>query len=118
MAAHNEKGKKGEEMAAAWLENKGYQIVARNWRAGRYELDLVAKKDEVLHFFEIKMRSSNARGYPEENVTRKKLRDFMQAAEIYLITHPSYRVIQFNVLAITWNGFTDPEYFLIEDVYL
>ena len=57
MASHNELGKDGEEMAARWLENKGYEILHRNWRHSHYEIDIVAAKASFLHFVEVKARN-------------------------------------------------------------
>jgi putative endonuclease len=54
MAAHNEFGKAGEEMAAEWLCQRGFQLLALNWKSGRYEVDIVASREEVLHFIEVK----------------------------------------------------------------
>ena len=72
MAAHNEFGKAGEQMAAEWLEQRGFQLIFRNWKHGRYEVDIIASREDVLHFIEVKSRHDDLFGKPEDKVDRKK----------------------------------------------
>lgn len=118
MAEHNVLGKLGEQLAKEYLAERNYTILHRNWRNGRYELDIIAMKGEVLHFIEVKTRSSNVFGFPEENVTRKKIKHMLLAADEFLYLHPEYHHIQFDVLAINKWGDEPAEYLLFEDVYL
>lgn len=74
MAWHNETGKTGEKLAADWLEKKGFTILEKNWRHKRLEVDIIAEKDNLLHFIEVKSRSSQNYGLPEESVSLKKLK--------------------------------------------
>jgi putative endonuclease len=117
MAVHNLLGQKGEQMAEDYFRSHGYTILHRNWRYLRYEIDLIAKKGEMLHFIEVKIRSSKKHGLPEESVTDRKMRFLLKAADAFLYLNPHYKHIQFDILAISLceNG---PEYFLIEDVYI
>ena len=117
MARHNDTGKKGEELAAAWFQNKGYCIIEKNWRWKRLEIDIIAVRENMLHFIEVKCRRSQKFGTPEENVSPKKIKNLLDAAEEYLNLYPSKKRIQFDVLSITL-GEGKVEYFLIEDVYL
>lgn len=118
MAVHNQLGKEGEQLAADYLLQKGYTILHRNWRYGQNEIDIIALKGAVLHFVEVKLRSTNKFGYPEESVTRQKFRYLMKAADQFLYLHPQYKNICFDILAITAPAGALPEYFLVEDVYL
>lgn len=118
MAEHLELGKKGEELAEAFLVKSGYTILHRNWRYSFYELDIIAMKNGMLHIVEVKMRTSNEYGFPEESVTKKKIRSVLKAVDQYLVLHPQHVDFRLNVLSITHNGLSDPEYFLIEDVHL
>ena len=118
MASHNELGKEGEEMAAKWLITKGYTILHRNWRHSYHELDIVASKGKFLHFVEVKARKASPWGNPEDSVTKKKFRSLKKAADEYLYRHPGYPWIRYDIMAITLFRDRDPEYFLIEDVYL
>lgn len=117
MPEHIEFGKRGENLATLWLEEKGYQILARNWRHGRLEIDIIASKNNLLHFIEIKSRHGIAFGLPEESVNEKKLKNILEAAEEYQYQYPQWERIQFDILAITQMN-TTIKYFLIEDVYL
>ena len=58
MALHNAVGTEGENIAAAWLTEKGYQVMFRNWRHSHYEIDIIALKDKMLHFIEVKCFTS------------------------------------------------------------
>lgn len=118
MAEHNLLGKRGEDLAAAYLLNKGYVILHRNWRYSYFEIDIIAKKGATLHFIEVKMRSSVLYGLPEDGVTKRKFKKLLAAADEFLHLHPQYRHVQYDVLAITKNKNEPVEYFLIEDVYL
>lgn len=117
MAQHNQLGKEGEEMAVAWLVQNGYNILHCNWRHSHYELDVIATKEGMLHFVEVKTRKAAAAGHPEESVTKKKFRKLVKAAEEFLYQHPEYKDARINVLAITLFPHKKPEFFLIEDVF-
>jgi putative endonuclease len=118
MARHNEIGKQGEALAATYLTGKGYTILHCNWRHTHYEIDVIALKNEVLHFVEVKSRSTKNFGLPEDGVTKKKFQNLLQAADEFLYQHPEYRHVQYDILSITTIKNTAPEFFLIEDVYL
>lgn len=108
-------GDNGEKLASEYLSNLGYKILETNWRYKKLEVDIIAEKGDVLHFVEVKSRKHNAHGFPEENVTKTKLKNLVSASEAYLIEQPNWNRIQFDVLAIT---FAQPvEYFFIEDVF-
>ncbi len=117
MAQHIDSGKLGEQLAEDYLRQRNYLILQRNWRHSHHEIDLIALKVGVLHFVEVKLRSSKHFGMPEENVTRKKFKFLTQAAEAYLAQHPEYKHIQFDILSINVSGATK-EFFFIEDVFL
>jgi putative endonuclease len=118
MASHNELGKDGEQLALAWLREKGYEILHCNWRYARYEVDIIAGKNGMLHIIEIKTRKFYPGAFPEESVTKKKFSFLKNAADEYLYRHPEYRNVRFDILAITLFRDKEPEYFLIEDVFL
>lgn len=105
MSAHNQLGKRGEAMAVAALRSKGYLILAKNWRYKRAEIDIIAKdpKENCLVFVEVKTRSTNYFGYPEESVTKQKIKLMAKAADAYLAHHPFEADMRFDVIAITIN---------------
>ncbi len=116
MAKHLKTGIEGEQLAVDYLIQNKYVILHRNWRKGHLEVDIIASKDEILHFIKVKTKTTNHYGFPEEAVTKIKFKYLVSAANLYLIQNPHWERIQFDVLAITLK----PEicYFLIEDVYL
>ena len=110
-------GNKGEELAADYLLAKGYQVIERNWRFRYAEVDIIAAKENRLHFFEIKTRTSDKYGKPEESMSQKKMNMLKIAAEEYQYKNLQWKYVQFDVLAITIINGEPVEYFLIEDVY-
>ena len=118
MAEHNLTGNQGEALAAIYLTQNGYRVLHQNWRHARWEVDIIAEKDGILHFVEVKTRRTKKFGHPEENVDKKKIQNLINAAEEFLYQHPQWKRIQFDILAITILKDEPVEYFLIEDVYL
>lgn len=118
MAVHNQLGKRGEQMAEEYLLQHGYQVLHRNWRHSHYEIDLITIKNEVLHFVEVKLRSSKTFGLPEQNVKKKKFQSLLHAADEFLFQNRQYRHVQYDILSINVAVNMEPEFFLIEDVYL
>lgn len=118
MAKHINTGKTGEALGSSFFEQEGYKILEKNWRFSRWEVDIIASKNDVLHFVEIKTRRSAAYGFPEAKVGNKKIQHLINAAEEYLYQNPQWKRIQFDVLSITLTVGSSPAYFLIEDVFL
>ena len=77
-------GKKGEDIAAELLKNKGYAIVDRNWRNKFGEIDIITKKDGVLVFVEVKTKKGELFGLPEEMVGFGKLQKVRHMATVYM----------------------------------
>ncbi|HYM95079.1 MAG TPA: YraN family protein [Chitinophagaceae bacterium] len=118
MASHNALGKEAEKLAENWLKEKGYDILHRNWRYSHYEIDIIATKNKMLHIVEVKARQSSAFGNPEDSVNKKKFKNLQKAANEFLYLNPGYKFLQFSILSIILSKNKEPEYFLIEDVYL
>ncbi|XZF14299.1 YraN family protein [Chitinophagaceae bacterium MMS25-I14] len=100
MAKHNETGIKGEHFAEKFLLNLGYNILERNWRHGKREVDLIAAHKGELVFAEIKTRTSFDFGFPEEAVDRRKQSFLKAAAEAYFDSTPGYENIRFDIISI------------------
>jgi putative endonuclease len=114
---HISTGKKGEELACQFVTEKGFIILETNWRYSRNEVDIIASKDKVLYFFEVKTRKSKLFGLPETSVGTKKMDNLKEAAEAYLYEHPEWKLLQFNIISIVLLKNEAPEYFMIEDVF-
>src|SRR5689334_3897797 len=118
MATHNDYGKEGERLAAGYLAQQGFEILFKNWRYGRNEIDIVAFKDNTVHFVEVKTRHESSYGYPEQSVSRKKFRCIKIAATAFQVKYPLVKKIRFDILSITHTNRKETEYFFIEDVYM
>jgi putative endonuclease len=118
MAIHNQLGKEAEQMAVTYLLENGYEILHCNWRHSYYEIDIIAKKNDLLRIIEVKSLKTSQLRYPEESVTKKKFKYLLKAADEFLFQHQEYRHVQFDILSITINPEREPEFFLIEDVFL
>ena len=117
MAKHNDLGRKGELMAKLYLEQQGYEIMDENWCHGKAEIDLIAYKDKVIIFTEVKTRTGNGFGEPEDFVDNRKQRLLADAADeyIYLMNHKGD--VRFDIIAILFKN--DDSYRLnhIEDAF-
>jgi putative endonuclease len=107
-------GRWGEDEAAHYLVANGYTLLARNVHFAHGEIDIVACKEGLLVFVEVKTRSSHAFAYPEDSVTRRKQAYLLSAAEMYLQAHPeSSESWQFDIIAVEGapGGKTQIEHF-------
>lgn len=104
MAQHNETGKQGEDEAARYLRENGYEIMTRNYRYQHAEIDIVAKKGKLLIFTEVKTRTNISYGNPEEFVSYTKAKLVMKAAEHYIFAHNWLHDIRFDIMAVTLSG--------------
>jgi len=94
-------GKIGERAAAEYLKNSGYKIMAMNFRTRWGEIDIVARDGDCLVFAEVKTRSDERYGAPEEAVTRTKQQHLVKAAQIYLSqTKQAHALWRIDVLAL------------------
>ncbi|QNK62546.1 YraN family protein [Pedobacter sp. PAMC26386] len=104
MAAHNELGRKGEVLAANYLETCGYRILEKNWVCARAEIDLIAFYDSKLIFVEVKTRSSAAYGEPEDFVDWKKEKQLEFASSVYINRKNHQGEIRFDIVAIVFEN--------------
>lgn len=102
MAKHLSLGKQGELLAENYLINKGYNILTCNYRYQKFELDIIALKDEVLIFVEVKTRSTDWFGNPEEAVGMVKEQNMAQASEAFIYSNEKlqYIDIRFDIISI------------------
>jgi putative endonuclease len=103
MAEHNEKGKIGEKLAKEYLLNRGYEILHTNWRVARYEVDIIAQKDNILMFCEVKYRNSNLFGEPETFVTKQKQKNIIKSAAVYVELNHWQGECRFDIISVLNN---------------
>lgn len=96
-------GKKGENLAAEFLTKKGYQILRRNYRYRRGEIDLIAKRNNIIIFVEVKYRSGTSFGFPEDFVDNSKEEMVLKTAEFFLEEENWNGDIRFDIIAISGN---------------
>lgn len=103
MAKHNELGELGEELAVEFLQKNNYQIIERNWRYKKAEIDIIALKNNILCVVEVKTRSSDYFGDPQDFVTKKKIQLLVEAVNEYVVSKDLDVEVRFDIIAITKN---------------
>ena len=104
MAQHNDTGNWGEALARQCLEEKGFAILETNWRKGKLEVDIIAYKEGLIVFAEVKTRSETGHGNPEDFVTLKKQRAYVRLADSYVIDHHREEEVRFDIISIEKEG--------------
>ena len=117
MAAHNEFGKLGEEIAVQYLVDKGYEILERNWHNVHKEVDIIAKDGRFLVIVEVKTRQTDEYGNPDIAVTRKKQRMLIAAANSYIFQKHLEIETRFDIISIVFRD-GEPVIEHIEDAFL
>ena len=116
MARHNDTGKKGEILAACWLSERGYQIMFKNWRYRRGEIDIIARKKDVLHFIEVKTSRTTLYGHPEERMNKRKWRSLINSSIAFLEGFNEEARFQFDIISITIES-NSANYYFINDAF-
>lgn len=117
MAAHNDFGKLGEELAVRYLTGKGYNILERNWRNIHKEIDIIAMDGEELVIVEVKTRQTDEYGDPDIAVTKKKQRMLIAAANAYISRNNLDVETRFDIISIVFKE-GEPIIEHIEDAFL
>ncbi|WP_340201582.1 YraN family protein [Ascidiimonas sp. W6] len=100
MAEHNEFGKIAEEMACVHLQKKGYEVLERNFFYDRAEVDIIAKKEDLIVCVEVKARSSSDFGNPQDFISQKKIKLLVKAMNEYVNRLEIEVEVRFDVVAI------------------
>jgi len=103
MASHNELGKKGEDLAVSYLLKHGYKIVVRNFRYQKAEVDIIARKKDVLAIIEVKTRSTPDFGNPQDFVKGKQIQNLVKAVDFFVTEHNLDVEVRFDIIAIIKN---------------
>ena len=100
MADHNELGKKGEQLAIAFLIKNEYKILEKNYRFQKAEVDIIAQKKDVLAIVEVKTRSTTYFGNPQDFVNPKKINLLLSAIDNYVVEKDLDVEVRFDIIAI------------------
>ena len=116
MAQHNELGKKGEQLAKDFLVKNGYEILERNYRFDKAEVDIIAQQKDILAVVEVKTRSSLDFGNPQDFVKPKQIKNLVKAVDEYVTENNLDVEVRFDIVAILQNG-KDFEIEHLEDAF-
>ena len=118
MALHNDFGHWGEEVAADYLRSQGYTILHRNYRVGHRDLDIVALRDDVLVFVEVKTRRDSTLVEAELAVDGRKIQSVSIAANSYIKRFNISALIRFDVITVVGSPSGTYRINHIEDAFL
>jgi putative endonuclease len=104
MAGHNDLGKEGEQAAVDFLKKEGYSILHTNWVFQKAEIDIIAKKDNVLAAVEVKTRSTLEFGLPQEFVKPRKIQLLAKAMNQYVEEYDIDAEIRFDIISVHKNA--------------
>jgi len=112
-------GQRAEKLAADYLEQRGYEILARNWRRPEGELDLVVGSEGLCIFVEVRSRTGTERGHPLETVDARKRARILRAARMYIDEERAKApVFRFDVVGVTFAlDESPPELVHVEDAF-
>lgn len=100
-------GRKGEDQAAAYLQANGYTILERNWFMRIGEIDIIARKGEVVYFFEVKTRSGLKYGHPFAAISRRRIHTIKRLGYVYVVDRKlSYRALSVGAIGIIGGQLT------------
>lgn len=118
MSKQSQRGQWGERLATTFLEKNGYSILSLNWRYRRAEVDIIARTPSgIIVFVEVKTRSSDLFGQPEDFVTLAKQRLLLSAAAAYMEEHGHDWEIRFDIISVFRHSNQDYEIKHLQDVF-
>ena len=101
---HNRKiGKEGEKTARSYLVKMGWKILKKNYRTPFGEIDIIAKKDDIIAFIEVKTRLSDTFGLPSEAVTKQRKLKYIQGANYYFSGKVIDCIVRFDIIEVFKN---------------
>jgi putative endonuclease len=100
MADHNDLGNAGEQFAIAYLQKNGYLILEKNYRFLKAEVDVIAKKENTIIAIEVKTRSTDYFGDPQDFINQKKIKLLVSAMDNYVVERDLDVDVQFDIVAI------------------
>ena len=118
MAEHNILGRSGEKIAQQYLLENEYKILDCNWRFEKKEIDIIAQKDNLIIFVEVKTRKNDFYGSPEESVNENKQRFLVEAAEAYLVSENINCESRFDIISIIFHSGQSYKIYHIESAFI
>ncbi len=118
MALHNELGHWGEDIAAKFLQAKGYSIIGRDWKDGHKDLDIIAVHDDTLVVVEVKTRRSGGLLSPEQAVNSTKIKNITLATNRFVKTNRIDLPVRFDIIAVTGTNDENCKVEHIEDAFM
>ena len=99
-------GNEGENRAAAYLEEKGFEIIERNWRTNRGEIDIIAVKNDILAFVEVKSLPNGTLDMIQRELNYQKRQRIIKTSKRFLLKHREYNnsYVRFDVIVIDMPG--------------
>lgn len=109
-------GNRGEDAAVEWLRERGYYIVERNWRAGSYEIDIIAQHFDTMHFVEVKTRHISGWQSTFDSINEQKRRTMRRGAMLYRQIHHLRHTIQFDLISVVVDDHGNSSIELTENI--
>ena len=103
MAQHNALGKKGEKLAVEFLQKNGYDVLEKNYRYLKHEVDIIAQKENIIVAVEVKTRSTPEFGNPQEFVKPKQIQSLVKVIDHYIVENDLDVEVRFDIVAIIQN---------------
>ncbi|MFV0247398.1 MAG: YraN family protein [Tenacibaculum sp.] len=104
MALHNEFGRKAELLAVEFLIKKGYDILGKNYKYNKAEIDIIAQKSNTLIVVEVKARSSDYFGNPQDFVSAKKIKLLRLVTNEYMEEKELNLEVRFDIIAVLFKN--------------
>lgn len=104
MASHNDLGKLGEDLASNYLQEQGYQILHRNWRWQKSEIDIIAKDQQTIVCVEVKTRKDQPLVAPEESIDTKKIKLLLEGMNHFMESYPQELSVRFDIITVLIKG--------------
>jgi len=98
-----EKGVLGEQMAAQYLKDAGFEVLHTNYRFGKAEIDLIVRKESLTVFVEVKMRKTALFGTPETFVSKAQIQRIQSAATAFMLANECLHV-RFDIISLLWKN--------------
>jgi putative endonuclease len=117
MAEHNRTGAEGEQLACRYLQDLGLEVLERNWRHGKLELDIIARTSQELVIVEVKTRSTAEHGEPAEAVKKGKRGGMIKAANAYVFAMGIEMPVRFDIISVILHPGGKPYIHHIPDAF-